>query len=167
MRAITWPALMGAALLTGCGYGASRISHEAQYSMIGMSVNDLEACAGPPDKTTRLNGEAQIFTYEYKPGANNGFNVDLPLNLGGISLGGAGSYCRADLRLVGDRVTELHYTGDDDKAIGNDGVCAPLIRGCIRQPEPTMTDPTHAWDRASAFHAPPVPAQPQAAEQTR
>lgn len=150
-------------MLTSCGYGASRMVHQAQYTMIGMTGNDLQACAGPPDKTTKI-GPAQIFTYDYKPGTNNGFNLELPLQLGGFSLGGSGTFCRADFRLVDNRVTELHYTGDDDKAIGNDGVCAPLIRGCIRQPEPTMTDPAHAYDRASAFHSPSVPAQPAPAE---
>lgn len=154
---------MSALLLGGCGYGASRLSHEAQFSMIGMGVNDLEACAGPPDKTTRI-GAAEIFTYEYKPTATGGLTVTLPLELGGVALGGSGTYCRADFRLVADRVTELHYTGDDDKTIGSDGVCAPLVRGCLRQFEPTMTDPTHAWSRASAFGSPPVPPQPVAGE---
>lgn len=163
MRRSTAPALIGALLLSGCGYYASRQSHQAQFSMVGMGVNDLEACAGPPDKTTRI-GAAQIFTYDYKPAGTGGLTVTLPLELGGVALGGSGTYCRADFRLVDNKVTELHYTGDDDDTIGQDGVCAPLIRGCLRQFEPTETDPTHSWSRASAFSAPPVPAQPAAGE---
>ncbi len=152
-------------VLAGCGYGASRLSHEAQLSMIGMTENDLEACAGPPDKTTTLNPETVIFTYEYKPSANGGFNVELPLSLGGISLGGSGTYCRADMRLVDHRLVELHYTGDDDKAVGNDGVCTPLIRGCMRQPEPTMGDVGGTnYDKSSGYSSPPVPPLPSVAE---
>ena len=134
-------ALAMAVPLSACGYGASKLAHRAQLSMIGMSVNDLQACAGPPDKTTKLNPAAEIFTYEYKPAANGGLTIDLPLNLGGIAIGGSGTYCRADLRLVDHRVTELHYAGDDDDAVGSDGVCAALVRGCLRQPEPTMVSP--------------------------
>ena len=152
-------------LVSGCGYDASRLTHEAQFSMIGMTENDLDACAGPPDKTTTINPVASVFTYEYKPSGNGGLSVELPLSLGGVSIGGEGTYCRADFRLVDHRVTELHYTGDDDQTIGQDGVCAPLIRGCMRQPEPTMGMVGGAnYDRSSAYASPPVPAQTPQAE---
>ncbi|MBN9511386.1 MAG: hypothetical protein J0I21_20045 [Alphaproteobacteria bacterium] len=152
--------------LSGCGYGDSRMVHEAQISMIGMTSNDLQACAGPADKVTKLNDHAEIYTYLYKPASTGGFNVQLPLSLGGVSIGGSGTYCSADLRVVDNHVTELHYTGDNDKAIGDDGVCVPLIRGCMRQPEPTMQPVNGAnYDRSSAYHSPPVPAQPPAAEE--
>lgn len=151
--------------ISGCGYGQSRMAHEAQISMIGMSSNDLQACAGPADKITRLNDRTAIYTYIYKPSSTGGFNVQLPLSLGGISIGGSGTYCSANLRVVDNRVTELHYTGDNDKTIGDDGVCAPLIRGCMRQPEPTMQPVGSAnYDRSSAFHSPPVPVQPVISE---
>ena len=154
-----------ALILAGCGYGASRDAHKAQIGMIGMSANDVQACAGPPDKTVQLNPTTQLFSYVYKPSATGGLTVDLPLNLGGISLGGSGTYCSANLRLVDNRVTDLHFTGDNDKAVGEDGVCEPLVRGCLRQPEPTM-QPASTWSRASGFHPPLEPAQPAAAEVT-
>jgi hypothetical protein len=153
-------------LLTGCGYGASRTVHQAQITMVGMTGNDLQACVGAPDKTAKLNSATQVFTYEFKPAGPGGINVTLPLNLGGITAGASGSYCRANFRLVNNRVTEVHYTGDNDRAIGNDGVCEPLIRGCMREPEPTM-QPVDATSRgrSSGYSSPPVPQQPAAAEQ--
>lgn len=157
--------LTAALLLTlaGCGYGASRDAHKAQIGMIGMSANDVQSCAGPPDKTVQLNPDTQLFSYVYKPSATGGLTVDLPLNLGGISLGGSGTYCGVNMRLVDNRVTDLHFTGDNDKSVGEDGVCEPLIRGCLRQPEPTM-QPAAAMSRASGFHPPPEPVQPADAE---
>ncbi|WP_428376535.1 hypothetical protein [Lichenicoccus sp.] len=128
-----------------------------------MSANDVQACAGPPDKTVQLNPDTQLFSYVYKPSATGGLTVDLPLSLGGISLGGSGTYCSATLRLVDNKVTDLHFSGDNDKAVGEDGVCEPLIRGCLRQPEPTM-QPAAAMSKASGFHPPPEPAQPADAE---
>lgn len=152
--------------LAGCGYSASRTAHEAQISMIGMSLNDLEACAGAADKITKLNDHAKIYTYDYKESSAGGVNLQLPMSLGGIAIGGSGSYCRANVRVVDNRVTELHYTGSDDLAVGEDGVCAPLVRGCMRQPEPTMQPVNGANDkRASADHPPPVPPQPPDAEE--
>jgi hypothetical protein len=153
-------------LLAGCGYGDSRTAHQAQVSMIGMNGNDLQACAGAPDKTVKLNPDTQVFTYEFKPAGAGGVNVTLPLELGGVVAGASGSYCRANFRLVNNRVTELHYTGDNDRAVGNDGVCEPLIRGCMRQPEATM-QPVDATtrDRSSAYRSPAVPQQPSASEE--
>jgi hypothetical protein len=134
--------------------------------MIGMTGNDLQACVGVPDKTAKLNAGTQVYTYEFKPAGPGGLNVTAPLNLGGVTIGAGGSYCRATFRLVNNRVTELHYAGDNDPAIGDEGLCEPLIRGCMRQPEPTM-QPVDAStrDRSSAYHSPPIPQQPPDAEQ--
>lgn len=152
--------------LSGCGYPESRLVHEAQISMIGMNSNDLQNCAGPPDKVTKLNDRTQVYTYLYKPPSNGAFNLQLPLSLGGVSIGGGGSYCSANLRLVDNRVTELHYTGDEDKTIGEDGLCEPLIRGCMRQPEPSMQPVGgNNYDRSSAFKPPAVPPQPPISEE--
>ncbi|GAB0115945.1 hypothetical protein [Acidisoma sp. 7E03] len=160
-------ALMLATLsLAGCGYGASRQAHEAQISMIGMSSADLLACAGPPVKSTKINSAAHVDTYTYTPANGNGFTLSLPLNLGGVALGGSGNGCTADVRVVNNKVSEVHYTGADDLTIGNDGVCNPIFRGCLRQPEPTMQPVTGPnYDASSAFHAPPVPPQTSEAEQ--
>ncbi len=153
-------------MLAGCGYGASRSVHQAQFSMIGMSANDLQACAGPPDRIVQLNPAAQIFAYSDKPGVAGGLGLPIPL-LGTVTLGGSGGTCLADFRVVDNRVTELHVTGDDDRVIGSDGVCEPIIRGCMRQPEPTIRrGPGVAADAFSAYRAPPGPPQPAGAEYT-
>jgi hypothetical protein len=159
--------LLATLSLASCGYAASRQAHEAQISMIGMTAADLTACAGPPAKTTKLNSHAEVDTYTYTPAAGSGFNLTLPLSLGGITIGGAGSSCTTNVRLVDNRVTELHYTGADDLDIGEDGVCDPVIRGCMRQPESSMQPVTgQNHDESSAYHSPAVPAQPAAAQDT-
>jgi hypothetical protein len=158
--------LLATLSLAGCGYGASRQAHEAQISMIGMTAADLTACAGPPAKTTKISGSAEVDTYTYTPAAGTGFTLTLPLTLGGITIGGAGSSCTANVRLVDKRVTEVHYTSADDLDIGEDGVCDPVVRGCMRQPEASMqpvggTD----YDESSAYHSPSVPPQPAGAQE--
>src|ERR1700761_6920887 len=98
--------LLATLSLASCGYGASRQAHEAQISMIGMSAADLVACAGPAAKTTKLNDNAEVDTYTYTPPAGAGFNLTLPLELGGITIGGPGNSCITNVRLVDKRVTE-------------------------------------------------------------
>ena len=51
---------------------------------------------------------------------------------GGFKIGNSGSYCHADVRVVDGRVAELNYTGDNDDFVGKEGVCAPIVRGCLR-----------------------------------
>jgi hypothetical protein len=158
--------LLATLSLASCGYGASRQAHEAQISMIGMTAADLTACAGPPAKTTKLNGSAEVDTYTYSPPTGSGFNLTLPLTLGGISIGGAGSVCTTNVRIVDNRVTEVHYTGANDLTVGDDGVCDPVVRGCMRQPEATMQPVTgQDYDESSAFHSPVVPPQPPGAQE--
>jgi hypothetical protein len=157
--------LLATVTLAGCGYGQSRMAHEAQTSMIGMSSADLHACAGPPTSTTKISDVAEVETYAYKPAGNGGLTVTLPLTLGAVAIGGGGIGCLAMVRVVDNRVTEVHYSGDDDQTIGNDGVCAPVIRGCMRQPEPSMQPVTGAnYDHSSAFSSPAVPPQPADAQ---
>ncbi len=139
--------------LAGCGYGASRDAHLAQSSMIGMSAADLLACAGPASKSTN------------SPAATGGLTLTLPLSLGGVALGGSGTGCIANVRVVRNTVTEVHYTGPNDMTIGSDGVCDPIFRGCVRQPEATMQPVTGPdYDQSSAFHSPAVPPQTNDAE---
>ncbi|WP_323989255.1 hypothetical protein [Nguyenibacter sp. L1] len=146
--------------LAACGYGDSRAAHQAQLSMIGMTANDLQACAGPPDGRVALNAHTSLFHYVYKPGASGSFSIS-PLNLATLSYGGSGISCAVTIRLVDDRVTEVHYAGDDDRMVGTDGVCAAVVRGCIRQPEATMRRVDGGlFGPISAFSPPPVPPQP-------
>ena len=157
--------LLATLSLAGCGYSQSRMAHEAQISMIGMSSADLLACAGPPTSTTKISDVAEVRTYAYKPAGTGGLTVTLPLTLGAVAIGGGGIGCSAMMRVVDGKVTEVHYTGDDDLTIGNDGVCTPVIRGCMRQPEATMQPVTGTnYDHSSAYSSPPVPPQPADAQ---
>jgi hypothetical protein len=158
--------LLATLSLASCGYGASRQAHEAQISMIGMTSADLLACAGPPTKTTKIDDDARVDTYVYTPPTGAGLNITLPLTLGGVTVGGSGNSCSTNIRLVGNRVTEVHYTGANDLTIGNDGVCDPVIRGCMRQPEASMQPVTgQNYDQSSAYHSPSVPPQPPQAQE--
>jgi hypothetical protein len=34
--------------------------------------------------------------------------------------------------VVDGKVAELNYTGDNDDIVSTEGVCAPIVRGCLR-----------------------------------
>ncbi|NHN88453.1 hypothetical protein [Acetobacter conturbans] len=156
--------LLGATLgLSGCGYFDSRSAHKAQFTMIGMTSNDLQSCAGTPDKVTKLNATTDLYQYSNKPSATGAFSIN-PFGMGQTSYNGTGSSCTALFRVDHGQVTEVHYTGDNDKTIGHEGICEPIIRGCIRQPEATMRPVNNGvFGPVSGFHSPAVPAQSQSA----
>jgi hypothetical protein len=153
--------LMG---VTACGYNDSRSAHKGQLAVIGMTSEDLQACAGIPDKTAQLDDHVQIFQYTRTiniPSTNDStlFPLQTVVNLTQTSMGGAGKTCIASIRLVDGRVTDMHYSGDNDRMIGSDGVCATLVKGCLTTPPASARSVSSnpIFGPVSAFHAPSLP----------
>lgn len=142
--------------LSGCGYYASRVAHKAQSSMIGMDEKDVQACAGIPDKIKKIDDNTTI--YEYQRGRNIETSANstlIPVQslqniVNGIG-GGDGKSCVADFRVVDGKVQDVYYSGDNDMLIGTDGVCATVVRGCVRRAVATGRRPK-GW--ISAFVEP-------------
>lgn len=148
-------------LLAACGYADSYMAHEAQLRMQGMTSQDLQSCAGIPDKTKRLDDRTELLGYTLKNDATGGVEISLPVFGGGYTVGGSGTSCTATFRLTDGRVSGVFYSGNNDRPVGEDGVCAPLIRGCMRRPMPSMAPLTDATQsEASAFRQPPAPPVP-------
>ncbi|WP_242621803.1 hypothetical protein [Komagataeibacter xylinus] len=158
--------LLGLAGLSGCGYTDSRAAHRAQMTMIGMNSTDVQSCVGIPDKTKKISDAVQIFEYSRTlniPSTNDSTLIPLQsvVNLTETTLGGAGKTCVADIRFENDRVTQVHYSGDDDEMMGTDGVCSIVTRGCVRQPVASMRHVKKGvFSPVSAFHSPRLEAQP-------
>jgi hypothetical protein len=125
LRPLAWLLLL-AACETGTG-----VVRDARSVLIGMNSEDLQACAGIPTRTKRLNERTELLSYEQRNENVGGLQVSLPL-LGGFKLAGSGSYCHAIFRIADGRVAGLHFTGDNDDVLGREGVCAPIVRGCLR-----------------------------------
>nr|WP_083301739.1 hypothetical protein [Kozakia baliensis] len=151
--------------LTGCGYFDSRAAHRAQMTMVGMTAYDLQACAGIPAKVQKLNDTTQIYQYtgtHTLPTSSDSTIIPVQqiVNMTQVFFGGAGTNCTATIRLDHDRVSEVHYSGDDDEVIGTDGVCSIITRGCARQPEATMQKVNSGpFGPVSAFSSPTTPNQ--------
>jgi hypothetical protein len=134
------PFLLVLTLLAGCAPGGAEVSAAARQSLIGMKSDDLQACAGIPTRTKRLEDGSELLSYEQKNPNVGGLDLTLPM-VGGFSLAGSGSYCTALFRMAQGRVIGLNYTGDNDDRFGEEGVCAPIVRGCLRNPHPALVPP--------------------------
>ncbi len=151
--------------VSGCGYFDSRAAHKAQITMIGMTSYDLQACAGLPTATKQINDTTQIFVYTgTQPQPSYGGSTLIPIGDIATTIaqlgGGGGTTCSAVIRLDHDRVSDVHYTGNNDEMVGTDGICSIITRGCARQPEGTMQKSAGGMlGPVSAFHPPRTPQQ--------
>lgn len=151
--------------VSGCGYFDSRAAHKAQITMIGMTSYDLQACAGLPTATKQINDTTQIFVYTgTQPQPSYGGSTLIPIGDIATTIaqlgGGGGTTCSAVIRLDHDRVSDVHYTGNNDEMVGTDGICSIITRGCARQPEGTMQRSAGGiFGPVSAFHPPRTPQQ--------
>jgi hypothetical protein len=108
------------------------VAKEGRRAVLGMDVDSFQSCAGIPTRSKRLNPRTEIFSYELKNENVGGVEVSVPIVGGGFKIGKSGSYCHAVVRVVDGKVAELNYTGDNDDFVGKEGVCAPIVRGCLR-----------------------------------
>jgi hypothetical protein len=118
--------------LCGCAYHDSSVAETAQHSLIGVSVGDLDLCAGLPTKSEQINPATQLRSYEQNESTNSGINLTFPVIGGGMNFGNGG-YCHATFKLVNGQVTALSYAGDTSTAGLPDAVCAPIVRTCVQQ----------------------------------
>ncbi len=132
MRPATLPLLAFLSLLPACAYHNSRISVQAQQSLIGTSVADLDMCAGLPTKTERINPATELRSYERAESTNAGLNITFPVIGGGMNIGNGG-YCHATFKLVNGTVAALDYSGDTTVAGATDAICAPIVKTCVAQ----------------------------------
>ena len=119
------------AFLVGACAGHN-VATDGRRAVLGMNADTFQSCAGIPTRTKRLDERTELFSYELKNENTGGVEVSVPMVGGGFKIGKSGSYCHAVVRVVDGRVAELNYTGDNDDFVGKEGVCAPIVRGCLR-----------------------------------
>ena len=120
-----------ASVVCACASGHS-VATDGRRAVLGMNAETFQACAGIPTRTKRLDERTEIFSYELRNENTGGVEVSVPVVGGGFKIGKSGSYCHAVVRVVDGKVAELNYTGDNDDFVGKEGVCAPIVRGCLR-----------------------------------
>jgi len=124
-------------LVVGACATDNDVAQKGRSLVLGMDAETLQTCAGIPTRTKQLGPRTELYSYEIKYETTGGAQVTLPIVGGGVKLGGSGAYCHALVRLVDGRVAGVTYTGDNDETIGREGVCAPILRGCLRAYEKT------------------------------
>jgi hypothetical protein len=119
-------------LLVGACASGHNVATEGRRVILGMNADSFQACAGIPTRTKQLDPRTEILSYELKNENTGGVEVKVPIVGGGFKIGSSGSYCHAIVRVVDGKVAELNYTGDNDDIVSTEGVCAPIVRGCLR-----------------------------------
>ena len=133
MRSVFAPLRSLVLLLTGaCATAGHNVAEKGRETVLGMNAETFQACAGIPTRTKQLDSRTEILSYEIKNENTGGVEISAPIVGGGFKVGRSGSYCNAIVRIVDGKVAEVNYTGDNDDVVGQEGVCAPIVRGCLR-----------------------------------
>ena len=118
-----------------CATAGHDVAEEGRQVVVGMNAEAVQSCAGIPTRTKQLDSRTEILSYEIKNENTGGVQVTAPIIGGGFKIGSSGQYCHAIMRVVDGKVVEVNYTGDNDDVVGKEGVCAPIVRGCVRAHE--------------------------------
>ncbi len=113
-------------LLAACAVKDSRIAHDAQSRLVGLSEVDLESCIGVPDEQKSF-GTTDVLTYYAT--STSSVSYSLPI-VGGLGFGN-GAYCHATFRVDNGRVTRVLYSGEKNATLAPDAYCAPISRTCL------------------------------------
>lgn len=113
----------------------------AREVMVGMDEADVLMCAGFPDQRTDIPGRGTIWSFDQTRTRGN-FNLNLPTvatgflqgSAGAIGMNSAGS-CSAQVRFVQGRVVQVEFSGDNNTVRTVNGVCAPIVDGCVSYAE--------------------------------
>jgi len=130
-----WPRSLVLLVVGACATAGHDVAEKGREVVLGMNAETFQACAGIPTRTKQLDSRTEILSYEIKNENTGGVQVTVPIVGGGFKLGSSGSYCHAVVRIVDGKVVEVNYTGDNDDIVGKEGVCAPIVRGCLRAHE--------------------------------
>jgi hypothetical protein len=126
------PLALAVLLVGACATAGHDVAVDGRRAIVGMDAETFQACAGIPNRTKRLDSRTELLSYEIKNENVGGMEFSVPLVGGGFKIAGSGSYCHAVIRIVDGKVAEVNYTGDNDDFAGKEGVCAPIVRGCLR-----------------------------------
>jgi len=133
-----WIALLLAAPLAACGGYTAR---EARTRLPGMTLPDLLACAGVPDKRMQIDAVEWVLVYDQssavQPSMTASISALAALVKPALTMGAAGT-CRVMVRINGDHVRSVHYAGPSGTLEGPNAACAPLVRDCLKYPDQTV-----------------------------
>ncbi|TIT82092.1 MAG: hypothetical protein E5W56_06585 [Mesorhizobium sp.] len=109
----------------------------ARKEMVGLSEADVRMCAGFPTATADAGPSGQIWTYQRTVQRGN-LSIAVPtMAVGAIpAVGGSvnvapGGYCNTQVRMVGVRVAEVTYAGDNNLPNSIDALCVSTVDACV------------------------------------
>ena len=123
--------LVACVVLGGCSIQDSITAREAQTKLVGMKEVDLDSCLGSPDQHTTF-GNTDVLTWYANSTSSSSASIPI---VGGISFSNGG-YCHLTARVVDGQVQSIRYTGENNAFAAPFAYCAPIVRSCVRTPEP-------------------------------
>jgi outer membrane protein assembly factor BamE (lipoprotein component of BamABCDE complex) len=122
-------ALIACFFLSGCAIQRAQVAATAQNQMIGMSKEQVLACAGPPmNKATE--GATEVWSY-----ASGNGRTDVAMSGGrGWATGSSSQrFCTVNVTMASDRVARVNYVGPTGGLLTPGEQCAFALQNCVVQ----------------------------------
>jgi len=126
-----------AALLPGCAMQRAQQAAEARQQMLGLSRQDVLACAGIPAQRAS-EGSVEVWLYPSGNGHTDTQSTASVHGGNGVTSGHQTDvttrrYCIVNVAMTAGRVSRVTYTGPSGGLFAADEQCAYAVRNCIRQ----------------------------------
>src|SRR5262249_60325306 len=115
-------------LLVGACASGHDVAEKGRRVVVGMDVNSLQACAGIPTRTKRLDAQTELYSYEIHYENTGGAQITLPIVGGGFKAGATGSDCYAIVRGPRGQGVDGGYHGGNADMNRRERVVWPRLR---------------------------------------
>lgn len=117
--------LCAALLLSSC----ASIPTRAKRDLIGISRDDMLACAGVPDRKEAIF-DGEVLEWRQDQAVEGPLNIKTPFSFE-LDIGGRGM-CHLVARMRHGLVAQIEYTGPSSTLSGPYAACRPLVVACER-----------------------------------
>lgn len=109
----------------------------ARSEMLGLTKTQIRMCAGFPSDMVDVGEDGEIWSFR-TPNQRGNMNVALPATTYGVlpAIGGSfnlspGGFCHTQVRLMNDVVTEVEFSGDNNRPSSRNALCTSLVDSCV------------------------------------
>ncbi|WP_245428810.1 hypothetical protein [Phyllobacterium phragmitis] len=110
----------------------------ARKELVGLTEAQMRMCAGFPTAIADAGDAGKIWTYRDMNISRDSLNISVPTIGfgsvpgigGGVNVATRGS-CSTQVRIVGGRVAEIAFSGDNNTPTSLDALCSSMVDGCV------------------------------------
>jgi hypothetical protein len=115
--------------LAACAIQRAQVADQARQTMIGLTKEQLLACAGPPANQAAV-GQTEVWSYN---SGNGRSDVVVTGNQFIATANASQRFCTVNVAMTNGRVSGVNYTGPTGGLLTQGEQCAFAVQSCTHQ----------------------------------